>query len=388
VDIKKKAKEKMEAIITEKLSRKFGDLTAVDALDLRIPQGEVFGLLGPNGAGKTTTVRMLNSILVPTSGRAVIAGFDVVTEAEVLDSIIEKISLNRDRALNEIEKIKHVAENSTDASSLLYEQIAIVEGIKDNLTRDIRQMGETATNFTNQIIVLTDELNETTKVLDIYTSKDPINIIRPVTLKRTPTHGDKSYFEFLTPGLIALILMFIMLFISSASIVSERNNGTMARNFLAPIPIPLFIVEKTLYLLVLAVIQLALMTILCMILGVSITISIALLGVMLVMALAFINLGMFIGAISKTENTALLTSLVLGIPMLFLSGLFFPFEIMPGFIEAIGRNLPMTLSTINLERLITYSTFIDYDAIMKLVATSVVLFALTYIFIRLKPTAE
>lgn len=56
------------------LTRRFGDLTAVDRLDLHIERGEVFGFLGPNGAGKTTTVRMLSALIAPTSGSATIAG--------------------------------------------------------------------------------------------------------------------------------------------------------------------------------------------------------------------------------------------------------------------------------------------------------------------------
>jgi len=56
------------------LTRRFGDLTAVDGLDLHIERGEVFGFLGPNGAGKTTTVRMLASLIAPTSGSASING--------------------------------------------------------------------------------------------------------------------------------------------------------------------------------------------------------------------------------------------------------------------------------------------------------------------------
>lgn len=55
------------------LTRRFGELTAVDKLDLHIEQGEVFGFLGPNGAGKTTTVRMLAALIAPTSGSATIA---------------------------------------------------------------------------------------------------------------------------------------------------------------------------------------------------------------------------------------------------------------------------------------------------------------------------
>lgn len=64
-------------IKTEKLSKKFGEITAVDRLDLEVYEGEVFGFLGPNGAGKTTTVRMLTSLIAPSSGKAIVNGFEV-----------------------------------------------------------------------------------------------------------------------------------------------------------------------------------------------------------------------------------------------------------------------------------------------------------------------
>jgi ABC-2 type transport system ATP-binding protein len=64
-------------IETENLTRRFGNLTAVDDLSLRIDDGEIFGLLGPNGAGKTTTVRMLCCLISKTSGGARIGGFDI-----------------------------------------------------------------------------------------------------------------------------------------------------------------------------------------------------------------------------------------------------------------------------------------------------------------------
>jgi ABC-2 type transport system ATP-binding protein len=64
-------------ISTENLTKSFGDNLAVDRLSLNIPAGEVFGLLGPNGAGKTTTIRMLSSLIAPTSGNASVAGFQV-----------------------------------------------------------------------------------------------------------------------------------------------------------------------------------------------------------------------------------------------------------------------------------------------------------------------
>src|ERR687897_138418 len=66
-------------ISAEKLVRQFDGLKAVDGVDLEIQQGEIYGFLGPNGAGKSTTVRMLCTLLAPTSGRAVVAGHDVAT---------------------------------------------------------------------------------------------------------------------------------------------------------------------------------------------------------------------------------------------------------------------------------------------------------------------
>jgi len=65
------------AIETEQLTRRFGACVAVDRVDLAVPYGEIFGLLGPNGAGKTTIIKMLTTLLEPSSGRARVAGFDV-----------------------------------------------------------------------------------------------------------------------------------------------------------------------------------------------------------------------------------------------------------------------------------------------------------------------
>ena len=64
-------------IVTEGLTRRFGDLVAVDGLTLQVNDGEVFGFLGPNGAGKTTTVRMLCCLISKTSGTARIADYEV-----------------------------------------------------------------------------------------------------------------------------------------------------------------------------------------------------------------------------------------------------------------------------------------------------------------------
>jgi ABC-2 type transport system ATP-binding protein len=82
----------MDAIKTENLTRRFGNVTAVDGLDLTVAPGELFGLVGSDGSGKTTTIRMLTGIMDPTSGSARILGRDTVREAEAIKEDIGYMS--------------------------------------------------------------------------------------------------------------------------------------------------------------------------------------------------------------------------------------------------------------------------------------------------------
>ncbi|MFI8971441.1 ATP-binding cassette domain-containing protein [Nocardia asteroides] len=77
-----------DAIVAEGLVKRYGQLTALDGLDLSVPEGTVTALLGPNGAGKTTTVRVLTTLLIPDEGRATVAGIDVLNNPQALRSRI------------------------------------------------------------------------------------------------------------------------------------------------------------------------------------------------------------------------------------------------------------------------------------------------------------
>ncbi len=80
------------AIEVEGLSKKFGDLIADDSVTFSVLPGETYGLLGPNGAGKTTLIRMLTTLLPPTSGRASVKGHDIVSEKTVVRAVIGTVS--------------------------------------------------------------------------------------------------------------------------------------------------------------------------------------------------------------------------------------------------------------------------------------------------------
>lgn len=97
--------EETNAITVNNLTKKFGGFTAVDNISFDVSKGEIFGFLGANGAGKTTAMRMLCGLLIPTSGKANVAGFDVYKQTENIKRNIgymsQKFSLYEDLTIKE-----------------------------------------------------------------------------------------------------------------------------------------------------------------------------------------------------------------------------------------------------------------------------------------------
>jgi ABC-2 type transport system ATP-binding protein len=98
-------------LATEMLTRRYGDMVAVDALTISVRPGEAFGLLGPNGAGKTTVIKMLTTLLPPTSGSATVAGFDVIRQPARVRRVIGYVPqlLSADGALTGRENLQTFA---------------------------------------------------------------------------------------------------------------------------------------------------------------------------------------------------------------------------------------------------------------------------------------
>jgi len=117
--------ENHSSVVIEDLVKRFGDFVAVNHISLETRGGEIFGFLGPNGAGKSTTIRMLCGLLTPTSGRAIVAGYDVAREPEsVLQNIgymSQKFSLYND--LKVIENLRLFAGLYNVPSDKLTERI-------------------------------------------------------------------------------------------------------------------------------------------------------------------------------------------------------------------------------------------------------------------------
>ena len=92
-------------IRADHLTKRFGRVVAVEDLNLSVARGEIFGLIGPDGAGKTTAIRLLAAIMVPTKGRATVAGFDTVRQAEKTRRLVgympQRFSLYGDLSVSE-----------------------------------------------------------------------------------------------------------------------------------------------------------------------------------------------------------------------------------------------------------------------------------------------
>jgi len=132
-------------ISTEKLTKRFGDFTAVNEITFDVHQGEIFGFLGANGAGKTTAMRMLCGLSNPTSGKATIAGFDVYRQTEKIKKNIgymsQKFSLYEDLTI--LENIRFYGGiYGMDRKTIKTKSIELVEelGLKEEATKLVRSL--------------------------------------------------------------------------------------------------------------------------------------------------------------------------------------------------------------------------------------------------------
>jgi len=137
--------ETTTVISTEKLTKRFGDFTAVNEITFDVHQGEIFGFLGANGAGKTTAMRMLCGLSNPTSGKATIAGFDVYRQTEKIKRNIgymsQKFSLYEDLTI--LENIRFYGGiYGMDRKTIKTKSVELVEqlGLKEEASTLVRSL--------------------------------------------------------------------------------------------------------------------------------------------------------------------------------------------------------------------------------------------------------
>jgi len=241
--------------------------------------------------------------------------------------------------------------------STIQTAIVILEQVKTQSANVSIQMNNLSTEMENSTSNLISEINLTKGILGDVRNKSPAAIAAPIKLEREQVFKDMSYLDFLMPAIVSIVLMFISFLLSSITIVQERTKKTLLRTLLTPLSLEEFIFAKTLALILIAMLQ-GIILVIVAFLFYGILIPASQLGllflVILVYSAAFIGIGMAVATFAESENTAMLSSLVLSIPMLFLCGIFFPFETMPQLMVKIGSALPITMGIRALDSVLIY----------------------------------
>lgn len=246
--------------------------------------------------------------------------------------------------------------------SNLKNAIVILDDVKKQSSNVSIQMKDLALEMNESSSNLVSEIDRTKSLLSDVIKNSPSAVAAPIKLEREPVFKDRAYLDYLMPAIVSIVLMFISFMLASITIVQERTKKTLLRTLLTPLSLGEFIFAKTSALILIAMLQgIILMIVAYLFYGILIPPSQMglLFLVILVYSAAFIGIGMAIATFAESENTAMLTSLVLSIPMLFLCGVFFPFEIMPQLMVQIGSALPITMGIKALDSVLIYREGFD-----------------------------
>ncbi len=263
--------------------------------------------------------------------------------------------------------------------------ISALENVKNQSVGVSAQMDKLATDMSNSTGGLVTKIDMTKGLLGEVISRSPTTVAAPIKLESGVVFKDRSYLDFLMPGIISIVLMFISFLLASITIVQERSKKTLIRTLLTPISLEGFILEKTAALILIALLQGIIMIVVAYLLY-GIVIPADQLGglflVILVYSAAFIGIGMALATFAESENTAMLLSLVLSIPMLFLSGVFFPFETMPALMVKLGNALPITMGIKALNSVLIYQQGVLVEYLLPLLVYGIAGLSLAYLLLR------
>lgn len=191
------------------------------------------------------------------------------------------------------------------------------------------------------------------------TSRPPESVVSPILLSSNYLFGERTFFDFLLPSLLPMIVMFVSLFLSATSLVREKNAGTLRRVELSQInPLEYAAKKVVSYTVVLIPEAVVLVLVASLAYGAFPIFDIGtvffVFETLALLLLAFTAIGVLIAVYSESEATAFLASLVVGLPLLFLSGLVFPFEFMPSAIALMGQASPLTQAVFSMQSVILY----------------------------------
>jgi ABC-2 type transport system permease protein len=214
--------------------------------------------------------------------------------------------------------------------------------------------------LSNVVILIADQFSR-----ELITSQMPIDpnfLLYPITLNvETIVPGGGSSFDFVAPGFIAMNVMMSGLTALGAALARERESGTLAGVLMAPIARTAIILGKTISFTIRNLFQGAItITMAILIFGITIRGNPLLIaGILVIGTISFLGLGIVATAITKEQESAQLILGLLQFPMMFLSGVLFPIEQMPSFLQSVSKVLPLTYAVDALRKVMILGAGID-----------------------------
>lgn len=228
---------------------------------------------------------------------------------------------------------------------------------------------------------LADIISSSRAQIREITSQRPEFVISPMMVESVYIFGQKPFFEFMLPSLLPLILMFVALFLSSTSLVREKYSGTLMRVYTSQVDRFEYVAVKVLSYTIVLMPEAILLALVASVFYGAFPLEdlgtwFFVMQSLALLTLTFVSLGVLIAIYSESEATAFLASLVVGLPMLFLSGLLFPFEFMPPLVAITGILSPLSQAVLSMQAAILYKSLetvgslslLGYAGIISLVA--------------------
>lgn len=302
-----------------------------------------------------------------------------------LDSLDSTVSSAQTSVQDRIEKVRDARAGLTEANQTIQEFKASIgdaksgaDGASDRIENmrvflneleqnrgealsTIEEVDDSLDELIEKSFELEDIILQSSGQISEITSRSPGSVVSPILLSPEYPFGERTFFDFLLPSLLPMIIMFVALFLSSTSLVREKGSGTLRRIRLSQVNSFEYCAKKVLsYTVVLIPEVIVLMLIASVVYGAFSVFDLGTLffvfETLTLMLLAFVATGVLIAIYSESEATAFLASLVIGLPLLFLSGLVFPFEFMPTTIATLGQASPLTQAVFSMQSVILYQS--------------------------------
>ena len=237
--------------------------------------------------------------------------------------------------------------------------ISQVRDAESGLTGIISELDETILLIEDSV----DEISSAKNYLSQKLSEVPATFQEPVKTSIRGFFGNRNFINFMFPTIIITILMWMSVFLSSVAFIKQRNTGVLSRISISPTGTSTIILGKIFTYTIISLLFLPLIIMLgYLIFGVEISLlSIPpIIFIYTIASMMFVLQGLTIGSIVKSENSAILTSLMLVVPMMFLSGTFFPQESLPKPIKWLTPSMPINISVNLLEGFFFYQLPVDF----------------------------